>query len=308
MGGKVAQLGFIGLGRMGFNMVSRLLEKGFSDVVVYNRSQDKVEELVKKGAKGAKSVEALVSALNPDGPRVVWLMLPAGEVTEEHFKQLLVLLKKGDVLIDGANSNFHDSIRRHKEAKAKGVRMLDIGVSGGVVAAERGYAMMAGGDKDAYAHVEPILKLMCADKAYALVGEEGGSGHYVKMIHNAIEYGMMQAIAEGFDLLKHGRFKELDTTRISQLWNHGTIVQSFLMEMVQNALEKDGELSKLKPFVEDNGEGRWSAIEALEHGVPFTVNTHALYARYTSRDPDSFAFKLLAAMRGEFGGHRVIEK
>jgi 6-phosphogluconate dehydrogenase len=306
MAATIQQLGFVGLGRMGLNMVSRMLGQGFKDVVVYNRSEEKMQEAAKTGAKTSSSVQDLVSKLS--SPKTVWLMLPAGDVTEKHFQAVLGLLEKGDILIDGANSNFHDSIRRHKQAKEKGVRMLDIGVSGGVVAAERGYALMAGGDKEAFAYVEPVIRMICAENAYALVGEDGGAGHYVKMVHNAVEYGMMQAIAEGFDLLKHGRFSALDTTKISVLWNHGTIVQSFLMEMVMNALQKDGELSQLKPFVEDNGEGRWSAIEALEHGVPFTVNTHALYARYVSRDPDSFAFKLLAAMRNEFGGHRIMTK
>jgi 6-phosphogluconate dehydrogenase len=290
---------------MGANMASRLLEKGFTGLVVYNRSPDKVEELVRKGARGASSMEDLVKKL--PSPRVVWLMLPSGEPTESHFQEALRLLERGDIIVDGANSNFHDSIRRHAQAKASGIRMLDVGVSGGVVAAERGYAMMVGGDPATFAFVEPAISMMCAQGAYALVGEEGGSGHYVKMVHNAIEYGMMQAIAEGFDLLRHGRFPALDTTAIATLWNRGTIVQSFLMEMTMNALKKDGDLSRIAPFVEDNGEGRWSAIEALEHGVPFTVNTHALYARYASRDPDSFALKLLAAMREEFGGHRVKE-
>lgn len=304
----ILQLGFVGLGRMGFNMVSRLLKNGFDDVIVYNRSVEKVNEAEKLGAKGSSSVKELVSVLTPKPRKVVWLMLPAGKVTEDVFQELLSLLDKDDIIIDGGNSNFHDSIRHHEEASKKGIKMLDIGVSGGVVAAERGYAMMAGGSREAYTFVEPVLKLMCADKAFALVGQQGGSGHYVKMVHNAVEYGMMQAIGEGFDLLRNGRFKELNTTDIASLWNHGTIVQSFLMEMVKNALEKDGDLSRIRPFIEDNGEGRWSAIEALEYKVPFTVNTHALYARYTSRDEDSFAFKLVAAMRNEFGGHRVMPK
>lgn len=303
MAETIQQLGFIGLGRMGLNMVSRLLGSGFKDVVVFNRTASKMKEAVKHGATAASSVEDLVGRLK--GRKVVWLMLPAGKVTEEHFEEVLGLLGEDDILIDGGNSNFHDSIRRHEQAKEKGIKMLDVGVSGGVVAATRGYAMMAGGEKEAFSYVEPVIKAMCAEHAYALIGEQGGAGHYVKMIHNAVEYGMMQAIAEGFDLLKHGRFKDLDTTAVATLWNHGTIVQSFLMEMVMNALKKDGELARLEPYIEDNGEGRWSAIEALDHGVPFTVNTHALYARYTSRDPDSFAFKLVAAMRNEFGGHAV---
>ena len=301
----IQDIGFIGLGRMGFHMASRLIEQGFAGVHAWNRSPEKVQSIVEKGGKGAGSIAELISALPDDEPKAVWLMLPAGGVTEKAFQEVLSLLRPNDILIDGANSNFHDSIRRHEEAKAKNIRMLDVGVSGGIVAAERGYAMMFGGDKSAYAEIEPAVKLLCAPGGYALVGETGGSGHYVKMVHNAIEYGMMQAIGEGFDLLKNGRFKELDLPSIAKLWNHGTIVQSFLMEMVERALDKEADLSSIAPFIEDNGEGRWSAIEALEHAVPFTTNTFALYARYASRDPDSFSHKLVAAIRNEFGGHAV---
>ncbi len=299
-------LGIYGLGRMGLNMANRLLEKGSVNLVAYNRSQDKVAEVVKKGAVGATSVDDLLSKLQA-GKRIVWLMLPNGSTTEEAFQYILNKLVKGDIIIDGGNSNFHDSIRRHKEAASKGIEMLDIGVSGGVVAATRGYALMIGGPKSAYDKCVPIFHDLAIAQGYAHVGEDGGSGHYVKMIHNAIEYGMMQAIAEGFDLLEHGRMKNLDLPKISHLWNHGTIVSSFLMEMMENALNKDGKLEYLAPYVEDNGEGRWAAIEAMEHAVPFTVNTYALHARYISRDKNSLAFRALAAMRNEFGGHAIKE-
>jgi 6-phosphogluconate dehydrogenase len=297
------EIGFCGLGRMGGNMVQRMLESKSVKVVAWNRSKEKVDEVVAKGAIGASSISDLVSKLT-QSPKIVWLMLPSGKVTEDAFIEVLSLLSEGDIIVDGANSNFHDSIRRHAVSKSKGIRMLDIGVSGGIVAATRGYPMMVGGEADTYAEVKPILDTFGYADGYNLVGT-GGSGHYVKMIHNAIEYGMMQAISEGFDLLKNGRFKELDLHGIAKLWNHGCIVESFLMQMTEQALAKDSQLGYLKPYVEDNGEGRWSSIEAMEYGVPFVVNTYALHARYISRDANSYAFRMLAAQRNEFGGHAI---
>lgn len=299
------EFALIGLGRMGANMVNRVLATKKHRVVVWNRSKEKVDEAVKNGAVGADSIKDLVSKLTQE-KKVVWMMLPSGQVTEEAFVELLGLLRAGDILIDGANSNFLDSIRRHKMAKEKNILMLDVGVSGGVVAATRGYAMMFGGSRIAYDYVKPLVTEMCQAEGFDLVSEEGGSGHYVKMVHNAIEYGMMQAIAEGFDLMSNGTFKgKLNLPKIAHLWNHGTIVDSFLMEMTENALNKSADLGYLKPFVEDNGEGRWAAVEAMEHAVPFTVNTYALHARYMSRDSNSMAFRALAAMRNEFGGHAI---
>lgn len=299
------EFGLIGLGRMGANMVNRALATKQHRVVVWNRSKEKTDEAVKNGAIGSDSIFDLVSKLTQE-KKVVWMMLPSGQVTEEAFVELLQLLRAGDILIDGANSNFLDSIRRHKMAKEKGILMLDVGVSGGVVAATRGYAMMFGGSRIAYDYVKPLVADMCQPEGFDLVSEEGGSGHYVKMVHNAIEYGMMQAIAEGFDLMSNGTFKgKLNLPKIAHLWNHGTIVDSFLMEMTENALNKSADLGYLKPFVEDNGEGRWAAVEAMEHAVPFTVNTYALHARYISRDSNSMAFRALAAMRNEFGGHAI---
>jgi len=298
------EIGFIGLGRMGINMVTRLLQKKQTVVHVWNRSAEKMDEVAKLGAKPTKDIKSLVSSLTQK-PKIVWLMLPSGKVTEDAFEEVLGLLSKGDILIDGANSNFHDSIRRHKIAKDRGIRMLDVGVSGGVVAATRGYAMMIGGDKSAFELCKPLFDDMCQTDGYAHVSEDGGSGHYVKMIHNAVEYGMMQAISEGFDLLKNGRYKSVDLYKVSHLWNHGTIVSSFLMEMVENALSKDAKLDYLKPYVEDNGEGKWAAIEAMDYSVPFVTNTYALHARYISRDSNSYAFRMLAAMRNEFGGHAI---
>jgi len=298
------EIGFIGLGRMGANMVKRMLESKNLDVHVWNRSDGPAIEAEKLGAKKYDSVENLVSNLKQK-KKIIWMMLPSGEITENMFQKVIKLLNKGDIIIDGANSNYLDTIRRHKEAEKLGIEMLDTGVSGGIVAVNTGYPMMIGGKKSTYEYCEVIYESFGYKEGYALVGEAGGSGHYVKMIHNAIEYGMMQAISEGFDLLKNGRFDNLDLLNISHIWNHGTIVESFLMKMTEQALQKDVNLDYLKPFVDDNGEGKWAAIEAMNNNVPFVVNTYALNARYISRDDNSFTFKMLAAQRAEFGGHPI---
>ena len=300
------EVGFIGLGRMGGNMAARMLKAKGMRVVVWNRSPEPVKAAVEKGAVAGDSIRDLVGKLRQKR-KVVWLMLPSGEVTENAFREILGLLKRGDIIIEGGNSNFNDSLRRHKDAANKGIEMLDVGVSGGVVAAKRGYAMMIGGSAQTYEYCKPLFAAIGYPEGYGLVGGPG-AGHYVKMTHNAIEYGMMQAIAEGFDLLKKGSYPHLDAKGIAHIWNHGTIVSSFLMEMVENALSKDKHLSNLQPFVSDSGEGKWAAVEAMEKSVPFAANAYALHARYLSRDKDSFAFKLLAAMRNEFGGHEVRKK
>ncbi|MCK5559334.1 MAG: decarboxylating 6-phosphogluconate dehydrogenase [Thermoplasmata archaeon] len=297
------ELGFIGLGRMGGNMVNRMLASKKVDVVVWNRSPEPVQKVVENGARGAPSIEELVNMLKQE-KKIVWLMLPAGEVTENTFQKVLGLLKQGDIIIDGANSYFQDTLRRHKLAEEKGVGMLDVGVSGGIIAASRGYPMMVGGAQDTYDYCEPIFESFGHAEGYGRVGGSG-AGHYVKMIHNAIEYGIMQAIAEGFDLLENGRFKNLDLKNIAHIWNHGTIISSFLMEMVESALKKSPKIDYLKPYVDDSGEGRWAAREAIEHAVPFVVNTYALHARFLSRDENSLAFRMLGAMRNEFGGHPI---
>jgi len=303
---RADEIGFIGLGRMGANMVARMLGSGGLRVAVWNRSPGPVEEAKKKGAIAAGSIKELAGMLKSER-RVIWMMLPSGDVTENAFKEVLGLLKEGDVIIDGANSNFHDTLRRHEQAAKKGVGMLDVGVSGGIIAAERGYPMMIGGKQEVYDFCLPVFESFGIDEGYGLVGGPG-SGHYVKMVHNAVEYGMMQSISEGFDLLENGRMKGLDLGKIAGIWNHGTIVSSFLMEMVEKALKKSPDLGGLKPYVDDSGEGRWGAIEAMEHSVPFAANTYALHARYISRDADSLAFRMLAAMRNEFGGHEVKKK
>ena len=297
------EIGFLGLGRMGSNMVNRIIDNGSIRTVIWNRTQEKMKPHVEKGAIGCESIKQVVSSLEQK-PKVVWLMLPSGEITENAFTEVISLLEEGDIIIDGANSNFHDTIRRHSLAKEKNIHMLDVGVSGGIVAANTGYPMMIGGEQEIYTFTKPLFDSFGYPNGYDLVGE-GGSGHYVKMIHNAIEYGMMQAISEGFDLLKNGRFKNLDLPKIAQVYNNGCVVDGFLMQMTKQALDKDPQLGYLKPHVDDSGEGKWSAVEAMEYSVPFTVNTYALHARYISHDHDSFAFKMLAAQRNEFGGHAI---
>jgi 6-phosphogluconate dehydrogenase len=295
------ELGLIGLGRMGLNMAERMLDSKRVKLYVWNRSPDKMDAVKKKGALPTKSVKELCSRLS--GKKVVWLMLPSGEITEKTFQEVLGYLKKGDIIIDGANSNFKDSIRRGAEAGKKGILMLDIGVSGGIIAAKRGYPLMIGGSKEAFDYCTPIFETFAAKEGFAYMGKQG-SGHYVKMVHNAVEYGMMQAIAEGFDLLKNGHYEDLDLKKVAGLWNRGCIVSSFLMEMTENALKKDPKLG-FKPYIADSGEGKWAAFEAMDHSVPFVCNTYALHARYISRDENSLAFRLVAAMRNEFGGHEV---
>nr|VFJ62978.1 MAG: 6-phosphogluconate dehydrogenase [Candidatus Kentron sp. FW]VFJ68199.1 MAG: 6-phosphogluconate dehydrogenase [Candidatus Kentron sp. FW] len=299
------EIGFIGLGRMGKNMVSRMLGSKKITVHAWDRSDEVIEELEQKGAIGATSVENLVEQLQ-GRPKVLWMMLPAGEATEVTFQTLLGLLEKGDIIIDGANSNWQESVRRHKAASLKGINTLDVGVSGGIVAADTGYPMMIGGKEEIYKHCLPIFESFGIPGGFDLVGDHG-SGHYVKMIHNAIEYGMMQAMSEGFDLLKNGSKKDLDLKKISRIWNEGTVISSFLMKMIMQAIEKNEKLDNISPWVDDSGEGKWSVLDAVANDVPFVANTYALNARFQSRDKDSYALKLLAAMRNEFGGHQIKE-
>jgi 6-phosphogluconate dehydrogenase len=296
------EVGFIGLGRMGMNMVIRMLSNGTTRVVVWNRTQDKVFEASSRGAIAANSIEDMVGKLQQQR-KIVWTMLPSGQVTEDVFLKLLTLLDKGDVIIEGGNSNFHDSIRRSSEAAKKGIDMLDVGVSGGIVAAQRGYALMVGGKKEIYDYCLPLFVNIAIEKGYGYVGNSG-SGHYVKMVHNAIEYGMMQSIAEGFELLQSGSMKDIDPKAVSGIWSNGCIISSFLMDMAHRALEKSPTM-QYEPVVDDSGEGRWAIEDALDNSVPFVANTYALNARYISRSKDSLAFRMLAAIRNEFGGHQV---
>jgi 6-phosphogluconate dehydrogenase len=285
------KLGIVGLGRMGGNMTERL-RRGGHEVQTYTRS----------GAGTAASLEELVSQL--DEPRVVWLMIPAGAPTEEAFSTLLGLVAPGDVIVDGGNSNFRDSQRRAAAAAERGIRFLDAGVSGGVWGLENGYCLMVGGDGEAVAVVEPVLRALAPEDGYAHVGP-AGAGHFVKMVHNGIEYGLMQSYAEGFEILK-GSELGLDLTEIAGIWRYGSVVRSWLLELLHDALEREGsDLAGIKGYVEDSGEGRWTVHEAIAEDVPAPVITAALFARFASRQDESFAAKVSAALRNEFGGHAL---
>jgi len=297
------QLAMIGLGRMGGNMVQRLLEGGHQ-MVVFDRRPDAVKVHVTMGAQGAADLADLCRRLA--APRVVWIMVPAGAPTQSTIDQLVPQLAPGDVIIDGGNSNFHDSMRRADQLKAKGIEFVDAGTSGGIWGLAVGYCLMVGGDRAAFDRVEPLLKTLAPEDGYLYTGRSG-SGHFVKMVHNGIEYGMMQAYAEGFEILNASGFS-LDLARIAGLWNHGSVVRSWLLELAQAALEKDPKLSGIEGYVEDSGEGRWTVAQAIDTDVPAPVLTLSLMERFRSRQKESFGNKLLAALRNEFGGHVVRKK
>jgi 6-phosphogluconate dehydrogenase len=286
------QLGMIGLGRMGAGMTERLARDGHD-----MKSFDLVNE-----ARTAASLEELVGQL--EAPRALWLMIPAGKITEDSFQQLLGLLESGDTIVDGGNSNFRDSQRRHAEAAQHGIRFVDCGVSGGIWGLDVGFCLMAGGDDDAIAHVEPVFKSLAPPDGYAHVGASG-AGHFTKMVHNGIEYGLMQAYAEGFEVMKESEF-DIDLHEVAGIWRYGSVVRSWLLELLHAAFEKEGgELEQIRGYVEDSGEGRWTIAEAIAENVPAPVITAALFARFASRQEESFAAKVNAALRNQFGGHAV---
>ncbi len=296
-------IGLIGVGKMGGGIMRRLTAAGHT-VVAFDPAPGSAQTIKAAGATRATSLKKLINTL--PAPRTVWLMIPA-PVVGATIAALLPLLEPGGTLVDGGNSNFKDSIERAKAAAQHKINFVDVGVSGGVAGEQRGYAIMAGGKATVVKKLQPIFNALVAPEAYLHAGPHG-SGHFVKMVHNAIEYGMMQAIAEGFNLLQAGPFPDIKLADVAKLWSHGTIVRSFLMELAASALSKDEKLSSLAAYVDDSGEGRWSVATAIEHAVPFWVNTAALYTRFDSRQPDSFAAKLVAALRQEFGGHSVKKK
>jgi 6-phosphogluconate dehydrogenase len=296
-------IGIYGMGRMGFNMTRRLLDKGDHRVVAGNRSPGKVDEAVEHGAEGAYSMEEFVHKQEP--PRVLWSMLPAGEVTDQIIDEFIELADEGDIIVDGANSYFRDSIVRAKRVRNSGLRWLDAGVSGGIWGYEVGYCTMVGGDSEAFEYVEPALETLAPQKGYAYLGD-AGAGHFAKMVHNGVEYGMMQAYAEGFEILNKSRY-DYDLRAICSLWNQGSVVRSWLLELAERAFEKDANLDSIRGYVEDSGEGRWTVQEAIEEDVPANVIAGSLFARFASRQDDSFAMKVLAALRGQFGGHAIQE-
>jgi len=295
------RLAMIGLGRMGGNMSERLM-KGGHEVVVYDRAPEVVLRYVLQGAIGVTSTSEITSKLK--SPRIVWIMVPAGKPVDETIASLLPGLGKGDVIIDGGNSNYHDSMRRAAEVKGKGIHFVDSGTSGGIWGLANGYCLMIGASQEAFTLCEPVFKTLAPPDGYAHMGPPG-SGHYVKMIHNGIEYGMLQAYAEGYEILHASRDFRLDLHKIAAVWNHGSVVRSWLNELAEKAFEKDGELSGLRGYVEDSGEGRWTVQEAIDLDVPAPVITLSLLTRLRSRQTDSFSAKVIAALRNEFGGHAV---
>ncbi|MDQ3911105.1 MAG: decarboxylating 6-phosphogluconate dehydrogenase [Actinomycetota bacterium] len=297
------EIGLYGLGRMGANMVRRSVRSGEHRVVAGNRSPGPVDEVVSEGAEGAYSMEEMVEKL--EAPRVVWTMVPAGEATEQTLLRFADLMDEGDILIDGGNSYFRDSIRRAEVLRDRGLRFLDAGTSGGIWGLEVGYCLMVGGDADAYEHVEPALKTLAPEGGYAYLGE-AGAGHFTKMVHNGIEYGMLQAYAEGFEILQKSQYG-FDLRAICSLWNHGSVVRSWLLELAESAFSKDANLDGIRGYVQDSGEGRWTVLEAMNEDVPVNAIAGSLFARFASRQDDSFAMKVIAALRGEFGGHAIQE-
>ena len=294
------ELGMIGLGRMGANMAERLVRGGHS-VISYDRSAEAIQRVVDKGAIGAHSLADFVRQLAL--PRVIWLMVPSGAPVDETIEQLLPNLAQGDIIVDGGNSYYKDSIRRAEKLKPQGIHFVDAGTSGGIWGLEVGYCLMIGGEKEIVERLEPIFKTLAPKDGFAHVGP-AGAGHFVKMIHNGIEYGMLQAYGEGFELLQASRF-DFDLRKIAHLWNQGSVVRSWLLELAESTFEKDPQLSSIRGYVEDSGEGRWTVLEAVERDVPASVLTLSLFARFASRQEDSFSAKVIAALRNEFGGHAV---
>ncbi|MBW6496996.1 MAG: decarboxylating 6-phosphogluconate dehydrogenase [Bacteroidales bacterium] len=297
------KIGFIGLGKMGFNMVHRLLKNGH-EVVVWDRSDETIKEMEKLGAQGAASLDDLVSKL-PER-KAVWLMVPAGKPVDENLAALLKLLNKNDIIIDGGNSYWKESQQRAQKAEEQGVHFLDVGTSGGVWGLQNGYCLMYGGNGEAAAFLEPVFKTLAPESGYVYCGPSG-TGHLVKMVHNGIEYGMMQAYAEGFEILEKSPYK-IDIAKVANAWRYGSVVRSWLLDLAVNALEEDPGLDKLEPFVQDSGEGRWTVQTAIDFDVPAHVITASLFTRFQSRQKDSFAMKMLAALRNQFGGHAVKTK
>lgn len=294
------ELGLIGLGRMGRNMARRLLRYQHR-VFGFNRSAEALREAVGQGVLAASSIEDLVTKLEP--PRVLWSMLPAGVPTSETIARLASLLASGDTVIDGGNSFYKDSIEHFQQLQAKNIHFLDAGTSGGIWGYEVGYCLMVGGERVAFERVEPIFRSLAPKDGYALVGGPG-AGHFTKMIHNGIEYGLLQAYAEGFEILHAAEFK-LDLKQLAHLWNQGSVVRSWLLELAELAFEKDPDLRGIAGYVEDTGEGRWTVLEAIARNVPAPVIMLSLLARQRSRQAESFQAKVVAALRAEFGGHAV---
>jgi 6-phosphogluconate dehydrogenase len=297
------QIAIIGLGRMGINIARRLLLGGH-EVVAFNRTPSKTDQLAKEGAIGAYSIPEMVDKLS--FPRIIWIMLPAGSTVDEHINKLNEILSPGDIVIDGGNTYYKDDIRRGDQLAEKGIKFMDTGVSGGIWGLEKGYCLMIGGEKETYQYLEPIFKTLAPEKGYLFCGGVG-AGHFVKMVHNGIEYGMMQAYGEGFDILEASPYSEsLDYAAVSHLWNQGSVVRSWLLELMESAFAKEPKLSDISGYVEDSGEGRWTIQQAIETGVSAPVIALSLMRRFRSQVQDSFSDKVVAALRREFGGHPTV--
>lgn len=294
------KIGFVGLGKMGGKMVERLLGKGH-EVVVYNLTQPEIADAASKGAIASTGLDDMVSKM--EGRKLVWLMVPAGKPVDDSIGLLAPLLNAGDIVVDGGNSYWRESMARGEKLKEKGIHYIDCGTSGGVWGLQNGYCLMYGGNKEACDFAEPIFKALAPDNGYIYCGESG-SGHMVKMVHNGIEYGMMQAYAEGFEIMKNSPY-DVDLEKVSRVWMHGSVVRSWLLELIGNALEGNEELEGIKDYVADSGEGRWTVQTAMDFDVPAHVITASLFTRFESRQESSFAMKLLAAMRNQFGGHEI---
>ena len=297
------EIAMIGLGKMGANMTTRLLRDGHR-VVAFDLNEPAILAAEKEGADGARTLEEVVSSL--ETPRSVWVMVPAGTPTESTVMTLAELLSPGDIIIDGGNSNYKDTVRRAEALKEKGIYFVDVGTSGGVWGLAEGYSMMVGGDSAAVEQIRPVLETLApgAELGWGHVGPSG-SGHFVKMVHNGIEYGLMQAYAEGFEIMRAKEEFDLDMHQIAEIWRFGSVVRSWLLDLTANALAEDQELSDIKGWVADSGEGRWTVFEAVDLDVPAPVITASLQARFISRQEESYAAKILAAMRNQFGGHAV---
>lgn len=302
-GGTVMELGMIGLGRMGANMTQRLLRAGHR-VVGYARREETVQRIVMLGAEGASSLEMLAGKLAP--PRVIWMMIPAGDPVDQTIQMLTPHLSRGDIIIDGGNSYYKDSVRRGAALRERGLQFVDVGTSGGIWGLTEGYSLMVGGEREAVGRLRPVLEALAPapDRGWGHVGPNG-AGHFVKMVHNGIEYGMMQAFAEGFAIMKRKAEFALDLHQVAEMWRYGSVVRSWLLDLMATALSADQEFADIAPVVADSGEGRWTVFEAVDLNVPAPVITLALVQRLRSRDEYSYADRLLAVMRQQFGGHEV---
>lgn len=299
------QIGMIGLGRMGMNMARRLI-RGGHEVAVYNRSPEKVQQMAAEGAQGAGSLLEFVAKLA--APRTVWLMLPAGKIVDEHIELLAALLAPGDMIIEGGNSYYKDDAARAEVLQKKGIGYLDAGVSGGIWGLESGYCIMVGGDEAGFKRIEPLLQTLTQPEGYLYCGPTG-AGHFVKMVHNGIEYAMMEAYGEGFNIMQQSAFGQgLEFDKIAHLWNRGSVVKSWLLELLETAFADDPQLARLEPVAADSGEGRWTVQQALDTGVPAPVIAQAVFQRFESQGQGAFSHRVLAALRREFGGHRVITR